>query len=81
MVLFDGITKNELYDVILLLKESEVVQLIGYLNDLLLSDTKREHYHLSNDNYSKEITVALYDKDGELNHFAEEIKKAILSEE
>ena len=77
MVLFDGTTKNELYEVTLLLEKSEAVQLLDYLNDLLLNNTTHEHYHLSNDDYSKEITIALYDKSGELNHFAEKIKKQL----
>jgi len=80
MVIFDETNNNELNNLTLLLKKDEVVQLIGYLNDLLLMDSKNEHYHINNDDYSKEITIALYSKDGELDHFAEKYRKIIIQE-
>ena len=81
MKIFDEITNLSLSNVTILLKESEAIQLVGYLEELLSNDSADAHYHLDNDDYSKEITIALYNPDGNIEHFAEKYKKAILSDE
>jgi len=65
----------------MLFSKSEATQLIGYLEDLLSGTGQYAHYHLNNSNYSKEITIALYDKNGCLDNFAKKYKELILSEE
>ena len=80
MIIVDEENNKSLSNIIILLEANEVKQMIGYLEELLSSVTKNEHYHLNNDNYSKEIKVALYDKNGSFDHFSEECKKLILLE-
>ena len=77
MKILDETTNKSLSNITILFERNEVIQLIGYLEQLLNS-TDDEHYHLNNDDYSKEITMALYDKNGCLEHFAERYKKLIL---
>ncbi len=43
------------------LTKQEAVQLRGYLNQLL-EDPKLQHFHLSNLDCSKEITICIYDE-------------------
>ena len=69
---------TELENITILLTESEATQMIGYLEYLISEADKKAHYHLNNDDYSKEITLALYDRDGDLEHFAQKYREAIL---
>ena len=81
MKIFNEDTNQTLSNITILLKENEIIQLMGYLEELLSNATKDAHYHLNNDDFSKEITIALYDRDGKLDHFAEKYRKAILLDE
>ena len=78
MILYDETASKEIDNITVLLEKSEVIQLISYLNDLLHCSTMDEHYHLNNDDYSKEVTIALYEKNGNLDHFAEKYRKLII---
>ena len=80
MIILDENTNNSLTDITILFSKNEANQLIGYLEELLSDTGKNVHYHLNNDNYSKEITIALYEKNGCLDGFAEKYKKLILLE-
>ena len=46
--------------VILLLTRTEAQQALSYIQFLLDSDRKEEHIHLSNEDYQKDITIAIY---------------------
>ncbi|MEQ1934218.1 MAG: hypothetical protein ABL962_10140 [Fimbriimonadaceae bacterium] len=67
MRILDYFPPRQVADICLLLTPEEVVQLIGYLEQLL--ESKTDHYHLldtretTRDGVSREITVALYDGD------------------
>jgi len=61
----------------LLLKKQEAEQLVAYLNLLLESESSKDHHHLSNDDYSKEITIALYEEN-DIEHFSDRCKELIL---
>ena len=81
MIIWDENTNKSLTDITMLLSKSEAIQLISYLDELLKSTNLNTHYHLNNDNYSKEITLALYDKNECLSGFEEKYKRLILSDE
>jgi len=81
MKIIDEMTNKSLSNITILLEKSELTQLIGYLEDLSSEVAQNEHYHLNNDDYSKEITIAVYDDKGSLEHFAEKYKKIIVSDE
>lgn len=80
MIILDEESKKSLSDIIVLLKEEEAKQLIECLEGLLSNVSRDEHYHFNNDNYSKEIKLALYDANGNIDHFSEECKKLIILE-
>ena len=81
MIVFDETTDKNLVNTTILLTKNEAIQLMGYLEDLLSNTEQNEHYHLNNDNFSKEITIALYDKKGNLDSFATKYKTLILTDE
>jgi len=81
MIIIDESTNNNLTNITILLAKNEIIQMIGYLKELLLNEENSTHYHLNNDNYSKEITLASYEKNGCLDNFSEKHKNLILSEE
>ena len=60
MRILDEITNRSISNVTLLLEKVEAIQLIGYLEELVSSEVQNEHYHLNNADFSKEITLALY---------------------
>jgi len=80
MKIIDENTNQSLSNVTVLLEKNEIAQLIGYLEDLVSCDAHNGHFHLSDDNYSKEITIALYARNGNLDHFADKYRKLILSD-
>ena len=80
MIVFDEKNNVSTDNVTILLDVEEAHQLLGYLKLLMQSDTQHEHYHLNNYDYSKEITIALYDKNGSLEHFSDKYKSLILSD-
>ncbi|MDL2220450.1 hypothetical protein LJC55_02155 [Eubacteriales bacterium OttesenSCG-928-N14] len=81
MIIFDEDRDILIENITILLKKEEADQLIYCLKELLSNTEKNGHYHLNNDNYSKEITVALYDKEKDLNNFAYKYQKAILEDD
>jgi hypothetical protein len=52
---------KKLDSVSVFLTKEEAVQLKGYLNQLL-DNPKLQHSHLSSSDYTKEITICLYDE-------------------
>jgi len=78
MIIYNEEMKKSLQDITILLKENEIIQLIAYLKELSFGNNKNAHYHLNNDIYSKEITVAMYEKNGKTEHFSDEYKKLIM---
>jgi hypothetical protein len=62
--------------VTLVLQEDEVKQLIGYLEQLLDSEAKFDHHHLSDTSYKKEITVCML-KGNDISSLHPTLKAAI----
>ena len=79
MRLLDETTDKSINNLTLLLKKTEAIQLIGYL-ELLTKEDPNGHYHLNNEDYSKEITLALYD-DGNITEFSNRYKSLITEDE
>lgn len=52
---------KKLDNISIFLTKEEIVQLRGYLNQLL-DNPKLQHCHLSSADYQKEITICLYDE-------------------
>ena len=80
MKIFDETTNQSISDITILLRKHEITQFIGYLECLLLDNAEGAHYHLNDDDYSKEITIALYNPNGSLDHFAEKYRKVIFED-
>jgi len=80
MIIFNETTKESLTNVTILLNKSEADQMQGYLEELLSNATQNAHYHLNNDDYSKEVTLTLYDKKSNLDGFSDVLKTLINSE-
>lgn len=61
MRISDDATNKNLDGITLFLTEAEAIQLKNYLEQFLKkSKDKGEHFHLSSDDYQKEITVCIY---------------------
>ena len=81
MRILNNDTNKILNDILIVLTKSELIELSGYLEELLNSTPGDvEHFHLNNHDYSKEITISLYDESN-LSKFDERIKKLILKDE
>ena len=81
MIILDEDTNKSLNNITILLTKNETMQMIGYLEELLLNTEQNEHYHLNNDNFTKEITMSLYDKNGCIENFNDKYKKIILADD
>ncbi len=75
MRILDNESDKKLNDISIFLSNEEVIQLRGYLNQLL-ENPQLQHQHLSSDDYQKEITICLYDEKN-LNHFDQRSIKLI----
>lgn len=60
MFIIDDKAKKNLNRVTLILTKEEIRQMLGYAEQLLEDNISSEHYHLSNSDYRKEITICLY---------------------
>ena len=77
MRILDEDRDKALKNILLLLTKQEAVQLISDLEDLVNDDTKGNHSHINNEDYSKEITRALYEENNIDDFFSERCKKLI----
>jgi len=82
MKIFDEIQNKSLSTITILLTKKEAAQLHSYLEQLIRETEPNEHvhFHLENEDFSKEITIALYDKNGNLESFSERYRKLILTD-
>jgi len=80
MRILDEKNNKSVSNLTVLLEKSEAIQLIGYLEELILVRAKSEHYHLNNADYTKEITVALYSDDN-VEEFSDRYKLLIATDE
>jgi len=81
MRIFDEMANKSVSNLTLLLEKAEAIQLIGYLEELVsVEGIQSDHYHLNNADYSKEITIALYEN-GNLDNFSERYRLLISKDE
>jgi hypothetical protein len=72
-------TDAKVDNTILYLTKSEAQELIGYLENLLANPSNANHHHLSADDYTKELTVCVYDT-ADLSGFDDRSKKLIAND-
>jgi hypothetical protein len=61
MFIIDDEINKKLDSITIFLTKNEIYQLIGYAKQLLEENPPSDHYHLSDEEYRKEITICLYD--------------------
>lgn len=76
MRIMDDDNDKKLDNITLFLTESEARQLLGYVKHLLEEKTSSAHYHLSSEDYQKEVTICIYDPNN-INSFHSRIQKLI----
>jgi hypothetical protein len=74
--MLDETSNQSIGNLTLLLEKAEAIQLIGYLEDLVSEESPNEHFHLNDAEYTKEITIALYE-DKRLDGFSDRYKLLI----
>lgn len=60
------------------LTAAEALQAIGYLEQML-AEPRQHHFHLNDDEYRRELTLAVY-QPGNLDHYDERSRKLIAEE-
>jgi hypothetical protein len=79
MRILDDETDKKLDTISLFLTMSEAKQLHSYLQELI-ENPKKQHIHMSSDDYQKEITLCVYNENS-LEGLHERGKKLILTDE
>ncbi len=77
MILVNAKTQETLTDVLILLTPSEAKELSNKLENL--TSEAGEHVHINNDEFSKELTVAVYTRNN-ARYFAKEVTELIEKE-
>lgn len=80
MYILDDETNKKLSCITIILSKSEIQQLLGYAKQLLEKSSPSDHYHLSSEDYQKEITLCMYDKEN-LSDFHPRIQKLVKDDE
>lgn len=80
MYTLDDENDKELNSITIILNKSEIKQLIGYAKQLLEEPPSSEHFHLSNADYQKEITLCLCEPKN-INNFSARIQRLIKNDE
>jgi hypothetical protein len=83
MLIFDDEKEKSINNIILMLKLEEAIQLEGAIDDLIEKEKnggKTSHKHINNEEYTKEITVAIYN-DKSINEFMPIIRDMIINNE
>lgn len=77
MFILDEDSDKSVNCITVLLNKNEVQQLLGYAKRLLENPSASEHYHLSNEDYQKEITLCMYDRE-EIDRLHPRMKKLVV---
>jgi len=80
MYIIDDESNKNLDCITIVLTKSEIKQVLGYAKQLLENPSSSDHYHLSNEDYQKEITFCLYDPEN-ISNFNPRIQKLIRNDE
>ena len=76
MRILDQTNDKSLSDILLLLTIDEAKELRDAIETLLLQQNKNDHCHISDFDYSKELTVSLYEQN-QIDGFNERIQMLI----
>lgn len=80
MYILDDESNKKLNCITVVLNKSEIQQMLGYAKQLLENSPSSDHYHLSSEDYQKEITFCLYDPEN-ISDFNPRIQKLIKDDE
>ena len=80
MYMLDEETNNKLSNITIILNKNELQQLIGYAKQLLETPPSSDHYHLSSEDYQKEITICIQNPE-QIQQFTPRIQKLITDDE
>lgn len=76
MYILDEESDKKLTNVTIIFNKSELKELMGYAKQLLEETPSSDHYHLSSEDFQKEITLCIYDSEN-LKMFTPRIRKLI----
>ena len=79
MRILDEESDRALSRITLLLRPSEARELVSALETLLRAGEPAHHEHISNSDFDKEVTVAMYDEE-QLDQFSERCQLLIASD-
>lgn len=80
MYILNEESEQKLDCITLLLTKNELTQLGGYIKQLLEKTPSSDHYHLTNEDYQKEITICVYDPE-DIENFNSRIRNLIKKDE
>ncbi len=80
MYILDDESNKKLNCITIILTKSEIQQMLGYAKQLLENFPSSDHYHLSSEDYQKEITICMYDPKN-IGNFNPRIQKLIREDE
>jgi len=79
MIIIDNDTNKKTDNICILLKYSEAVELRDALNQLIEANDFNTHHHVNSEDFSREITIAMYNET-HLDSFNERIRKLIIED-
>jgi len=80
MYILDDESNKKLSCITIILTRNEIQQMLGYAKQLLESSPPSDHYHLSSEDYQKEITLCVYEPEN-ISDFHPRIQKLIIDDE
>lgn len=80
MHIHDDESNEKLSCITMILTKSEVQQMLGYAKQFLENFPSSDHFHLSSDDYQKEITICLYNPES-IESYSPRIQKLIKDDE
>lgn len=80
MYILDDESNKKLNCITIILSKSEIKQMLGYAKQLLDNVDASDHYHLSSEDYQKEITLCLYTPEN-IDSYNPRIQKLIIEDE
>ena len=70
-------SNKSIQDILLLLTKEEAIELLDGLDKLINSEKKRNHVHINDFDFDKEITIAIYN-DNNIEEFDERVQRLLL---
>jgi len=79
MRILDDESNKKVESVSILLTRKEAIQMNSYLDEVI-ANPELQHFHLSSEDYQKEITISIYDPE-DLEKFHPRFKRLIIQDE